>query len=170
ERPPTDPTAARLAILAAEDRRAATPRDLAVLRAGVRSNDDQAARMAVRAIGRLERPELIVDILPGLKHQRPEIRAEAANALAQAAQGWTHQPPSHASRTAADGAIAGLSARVAGDTDPTVRAAAAEALGRWPYSSPDQLAKAQRTLLDLLDRSPAIGERLGVARGMATLA
>src|SRR2546428_14109573 len=78
-----DPAATRLAILAAEDRRASMPRDLSIVRAATHSADPQTTRIAVRALGRLERPELIVDIVPALRHQLPEIRAEAANAIAQ---------------------------------------------------------------------------------------
>src|SRR5436190_7501187 len=77
----------RLAILVAEDRRAPTAHDVATIRAGLRSRDLDTARVAVRALGRLERPELITDIIPLLKSPLPEIRAEAANAAAQAAQG-----------------------------------------------------------------------------------
>src|SRR5689334_14110953 len=88
----------RLAILAAEDRRAPTAHDLATIRAGLRSRDLDTARVAVRALGRLERPELIADIIPLLKSPLPEIRAEAANAVAQAAQGLKY---SDATRTAA---------------------------------------------------------------------
>ena len=40
-----------------------------------------------RALGRLERPALIPDIIPGLSYRFPEMRAEAANAVGQAAQG-----------------------------------------------------------------------------------
>src|SRR5581483_6520729 len=86
----------RVAILQAEDRRAPTPADLATLRAGSRSDDTQTRRTAVLALGRLERPSLIPDLVPNLKSAAPEVRAEAANAIAQAAQGW------NADRTAAD--------------------------------------------------------------------
>src|SRR5215471_6748498 len=53
----------RLAVLQAEDRRAPTAGDLAILRSGSRSRDPQIARAGVRALGRLERPALIPDIL-----------------------------------------------------------------------------------------------------------
>ena len=66
---------------------AARPTDLATLRSGARSSDATTARIALRALGRLERPALIPDILPGLRYSLPEVRAEAANAVAQAAQG-----------------------------------------------------------------------------------
>src|SRR5436309_5751421 len=83
-----DRVATRQAILVAEDRRAPTPRDLATIRGGLRSKDPDTIRIAVRALGRLERPALIPDILPLLKSPLPEVRAEAADALGQAAQGW----------------------------------------------------------------------------------
>src|SRR5437867_5199786 len=65
------PAAARLAILQAEDRRAPTNADLATIRSGARSGDPQTVRMAVRALGRLERPALIADISPVLHHSEP---------------------------------------------------------------------------------------------------
>src|SRR6185436_5486512 len=78
----------RFAILEAEDRRAPTARDLTVLRSGARSGNAQTARVAVRALGRLERPALAADIVPALRHPLPEVRSEAANAIGQAVQGW----------------------------------------------------------------------------------
>src|SRR5260370_1399011 len=76
------------AALQAADRPAPTAPDVAVIRAGLGSPDDQTRRIALRALGRLERPPLIADIVPALKAMLPEIRAEAANAIGQAAQGW----------------------------------------------------------------------------------
>ena len=58
----------RLAVLQAEDRRAVTATDLAILRAGLHGADPQTTRIAVRAVGRLERPALIPDLMPALKH------------------------------------------------------------------------------------------------------
>ena len=88
DEPPAAPRTTRLAVLQAEDRRAPTPRDLAIIRSGLHGGDAQTVRVAVRALGRLERPALIPDIIPSLRHALPEIRSEAANAIAQAAQGW----------------------------------------------------------------------------------
>src|SRR5690242_16587467 len=78
----------RIAVLQAEDRRGPAAQDLATLPARARSADGPTAHLALRALGRLERPGLIADILPGLRHRLPEVRAEAANAVAQAAEGW----------------------------------------------------------------------------------
>ena len=109
----------RLAVLQAEDRRAASTADLYTLRAGARSGDPQIVRLAVRAIGRLERPALIADITPALRHALPEVRAEAATAIGQAAQGWKREP----SATAApiDAALAALNARLKVEADADVR-------------------------------------------------
>ena len=116
---PLNVTATPLTIAAAEDRRAPTPGDLALIRSGLRSAAAQTVRIAVRALGRLERPELIADLVPILKHSLPEIRAEAANAIGQAAQGWTHQPASAAPRTHLDTAVVALTARLSVEDDPT---------------------------------------------------
>src|SRR6516164_534885 len=60
-------SAPRAAIIQAEDRRARTPADLALLRTGAHSGDPQTRRVAIRALGRLERPSLIPDLVPGLR-------------------------------------------------------------------------------------------------------
>jgi peptidyl-prolyl cis-trans isomerase B (cyclophilin B) len=155
--------------VAAEDRRAPTPGDLAVIRAGARSGDPQTVRIAVRALGRLERPELIADIVPSLKHSLPEIRGEAANAIGQAAQGWTQQPASTAARTNLATAVAALTARLSVEADPNVRAVIGETFGRLPYDTADQVEKAEQTLLGLMERSRTAADRLGVARGLEAL-
>src|SRR5437588_4279745 len=126
----------RVAILIAEDRRAPAPHDLATIRAGLHSRDAETVRIAVRALGRLERPELIPDLAPFLKSPLPEIRAETANAIGQAARGWSQSSPP---RTAAirrtggaraaspslsvDTAAAALIGRLAAEDDGAVRGA-----------------------------------------------
>jgi hypothetical protein len=83
----------QFAIVQAEEHGATTPRDLQIIRSATRSNTIQTVRMAVRALGRTERPALIPDILPSLRHMLPELRVEAANAVAQAAQGFRGSRP-----------------------------------------------------------------------------
>ncbi len=75
---------ARVAILLADERGAPTAADLATLRTGVRNADEETARAAIRALGRLGRPALVADILPALRLASPQLRAEAADALANA--------------------------------------------------------------------------------------
>src|SRR5262249_23753811 len=140
------PAVSEVAVLAAEERGASNGHDIAVLRAGVRSRDPQTARVALRAIGRLERPELIADLLPSLRSPVGDIRAEAANAVAQAAQGWAaHGPGKPPSRAGFDTASTALTSQLAAEDDADVRTALAEAIGRLPYQSPEQIEKAGQT-------------------------
>ena len=167
---PANRAAARLAILAAEDRRAMTAADAATLRAGLRSSDAQTMRLAVRAAGRLERPDFIPGILPLLRHPLPEIRAEAANAVGQAARGWADERASgKAVRPALDAVSAALVARLREDGDSDVRSVVAETLGRLPYTAPEQVDSARRSLLDLATRSQSAADQLGVALGLEAL-
>ncbi|MBZ5557678.1 MAG: peptidylprolyl isomerase [Acidobacteriia bacterium] len=157
----------RLAILQAEDRRAATLNDLAILRSGARSGDPQTAQIGVRALGRLERPSLIPDIVPALRHPLPEVRAEAANAIGQAAQGWKKEKPPTAA--AMDAVVAPLVARLNVEADAGVRAAICETIGRLPYTTAAQVETAERTLVDVAARSLSIDDRLGIAQGLEAL-
>jgi peptidyl-prolyl cis-trans isomerase B (cyclophilin B) len=172
---------ARAAILVAEDRRAPSPGDVAVIRAGLRSRDPQTSRIAVRALGRLERPGLIPDLVSSLRSPLPEIRAEAANAIAQAARGWKNSPPKApagrsitaspgARVSSVEGVLALFAERLAIDAEPSVRGALAEAIGRLPYTAPDQVRRAEAPLLALMAREPDVDDRLGVAKGFEALA
>src|SRR5258706_16228701 len=158
---------ARLALLLAEDRRAPTAADLQTLRTGARSSDAQTARIAIRALGRLERPALIPDILPGLRHALPEVRSESANAAAQAARGWakdeTAKIPAGAPTLAS--VLSSLSARLDVEDEPSVRAAICESIGRLPYRSAEQAALAEAALVEQARRFDGITDRLGVAKG-----
>jgi cyclophilin family peptidyl-prolyl cis-trans isomerase/HEAT repeat protein len=156
----------QLSILHAEDRRAPTSRDLATIRAGLRSGDPLTARVAVRALGRLERPELIPDITALLRHAVPEVRAEAANAIGQAAQGWKKEKSAGA---ALDSALASLAARLRADEDADTRAAIAETIGRLPYATATQVDKAEQVLVDLDGRAESITDHVGVAKGLEAL-
>jgi cyclophilin family peptidyl-prolyl cis-trans isomerase/HEAT repeat protein len=161
-------TTTRLAILRAEDRRAPAPEDVATIRSGLHSADAQTVRVAVRALGRLERPSVMSDIIPVLRHRLPEVRAEAANAIGQAAQGWKRNPP--ADWTAVlDSTQAVLIARLRLDPDPAVRAAIDDTLGRLPYASVEQVGIAEHALLDAARRGRSVTERLGVAQGLFRL-
>jgi len=157
----------RLAVLQAEDRRAPTANDLAVIRAGAHSGDPQTMRLGIRALGRLQRPALVAEITPFLRHTLPEIRAEAATAIGQAAQG--SKAESAASGAIVDAAAAALAARLKVEAEPDVRAAICETIGRLPYSTAGQVEGAERTLLELAAHGDTIGDRLGVAKGFEAL-
>ena len=161
------PRTTRLAVLQAEDRRAPTPRDLGIIRSGLRSGDEQTVRAAVRALGRLERPALIPDITPSLRNALPEVRSEAANAMSQAAQGWKGDKAPAAS--ALDAVSAPLVARLKVEAEPDVRAAICDALGRLPYVNVAQAEAAERTLIGTAGRAETVTDRLGVAQGFEAL-
>jgi cyclophilin family peptidyl-prolyl cis-trans isomerase len=157
----------RLAVLQAEDRRAANVNDLAVIRSGAHGGDPQTTQTAIRALGRLERPSLIVEIAPALKNALPEIRAEAANAIGQAAQGWKKgQPPTVA---ALEAVVVPLVARLKVEADADVRSAICETIGRLPYATAAQFEAAERTLVDAAAHNDEIADRLGVAQGLEAL-
>ena len=161
------PTTTRLAILQAEDRRAPTANDLAIIRAGAHSADPQTMRIGIRALGRLERPSLIPDITHGLRQNEPEIRIEAATAIGQAAQGWKRDRP--ATAAALDAAFSTVVARLKIEADADVRAALCETIGRLPYTTAPQVDHAEHALLDSAARTDAIADRLGVAKGFEAL-
>src|SRR5712691_2122829 len=157
----------RLAVLQVEDRRAPTANDLAILRAGAHRGDPQTTRLAVRALGRLERPTLIPDITPLIRHALPEIRSEAVNAVGQAAQGWKRDGSAPAA--ALDAAVGVLTARLKIEADADVRAAICETIGRMPYANAAQVERAERTLLDMAARTETMADRVGVAKGFEAL-
>ena len=159
----------QLAIIQAEERGATAPRDLVVLRSGTRSGTIETVRMAVRALGRIERPAQIPDILPSLRHPLPEVRVEAANAVAQAAQGFrsikTKTGPVTIFSTQA-----ALIARLPVEQDPTVRGALCEALARLPYQSAADIERAETVIVNLgSSATTSTAERLGVAKGLEAL-
>ena len=158
----------RLAVLQAEDHRAKTASELATIRAGARSSDPQIRRMALRALGRLERPVLIPDILPALRNPLPETRAEAANAVGQAAAGWKTPRPAGDERAFA-AAVAALTSRLQVETEADVRSAIDETIGRLPYASASAVEAAERTLIDAAGRRDSVADRLGVVKGFEAL-
>jgi len=167
DEPPAAARTTRLAVLQAEDRRAQTPRDLAILRSGLHGGDAQTVRVAARAIGRLERPALIPDLVPSLRNALPEIRADAANAIAQAAQGWKGDKAPAAS--AIDAVSSPLVARLKVEAEPDVREAICDALGRLPYVTERQVEAVERVLIDMAARAETVTDRLGVAQGFEEL-
>ena len=159
---------ARLAILRADERRAANAADLVTLRTGMRSRDPLTAILAIRAIGRLERPALVADLLPALNFGRPEVRTEAANAIGQAAQGWTASArPAGAPDIGS--ILTSLILNLEDEDQPSVRAALCETIGRLPYQTSDDVARAEAALLAVAERAEGVTDRLGVAKGLEAL-
>jgi cyclophilin family peptidyl-prolyl cis-trans isomerase/HEAT repeat protein len=150
--------AAFVAILEAEDRRASRPGDLDLLTGSLASPHPGIRRAAARALGRLERSEVMDALLPTLLDPDPSVRVEGANALAQGVRFGEVREVARvrealsAAMEAADGAVLGALARSA---------------GRLPLLEEQDLFRGEAALLAAL-AAPA-GESgpatLGVARG-----
>jgi cyclophilin family peptidyl-prolyl cis-trans isomerase len=160
-------TPTRVALLLAEDRRAATSADVNLLRRGARSADPLTARFALRALGRLERPSLAPDILSGLTYRYPEVRAEAANALAQALQGYDASRGGSAAITPTS-ALEAMLARLGIEDEASVRAALGESIGRLSYTRAEDVERAEVALANLA-AAPSVTDRLGAAKGFEAL-
>ena len=155
----------RLAILLALERGATSAADLRTLRTGTRSGNSDVARLAYRSLGRLSRPTLVADILPGLRHALPEVRADAADALAQSLAG---SPATGTARTSALATVQdALTARLTVEADGLVRAVLRESLARLPYARAADVAAAARTIREA-SRADA-QDRLGTARGLEAI-
>jgi CubicO group peptidase (beta-lactamase class C family)/cyclophilin family peptidyl-prolyl cis-trans isomerase len=144
-------------VLAAEDARAATPAQLAVLREALGHEEPALRRMAVRALGRLERADVAGDIAPLLRDAEPGVRAHAANALAQAARGGSvdRAPLEAALRAEGDAGAAGVMA---------------ESLGRMRHGDAEDARRTSALLVPRLSGTSDAAERLGIVRGLYFLA
>ncbi len=169
---PASPAAPdRAAILSAEAARAQAPEQLQLLISAARTSSPAIQRIAIRALGRLERPALVPELTVLLNAADPGARAEAANALAQAA----------GQDAAASGpARAALIDRLSHENDADARAAICESLGRLPPGAPAEAKRVEQLLVDETARvalrkgvtvgpaSPAIGLRIGWGRSSRT--
>lgn len=118
---------AYLHVLAAEDARPPAGPELDLLVEALGSRRDLLRRTAVRALGRLERPELADRIAPLLLDPDAGVRAEAAHALAQSVHGTGGSP-----------VLDALLSRAGREKDPAARGALAASLGALELDRPDR--------------------------------
>jgi cyclophilin family peptidyl-prolyl cis-trans isomerase len=134
-------------VLRAEDTRASETEGLPTLLEALRSKDLTARRVAIRAIGRLQRP----DQLPRLSVMIDDalsMRSEAANAIAQSvASVPTSGRGLDSARTAVRLARAVLLKRLSIETEPEVVGVLARSLGRIPYLEAEQIAGDEAAIL-----------------------
>ena len=151
-------------MLQAEDARPTTEAGLAPLLEGLKGN---GRRTAIRAIGRIERPEMIELVAPAL-NDGVGIRAEAANALAQMAR--TPAAVVEVQKL--------LVARAAMDASLNTWESWGEiaaALGRLPYDTAGQVQATETVLLTGLPAPDSLNDvetaaLVGSARGFESLA
>jgi cyclophilin family peptidyl-prolyl cis-trans isomerase/HEAT repeat protein len=154
----------RVRMLRAEDSRAQAEADLRVLRQGLTHADPALRAQAVRAIGRLERAELIRDLTPPLADSNANVRMEAANAIGQLARG----------AQGVDAARSRLLARAKVEQDASVWGVIAATLGRLPYSNANDVEQVEAAIASVLP-GPAstaiqIDAVLGAVEGLEALA
>jgi cyclophilin family peptidyl-prolyl cis-trans isomerase len=154
-------------LLVAEDARGTGPDGLDPLVGALTGADTMLRRVAVRGLGRFQRPELGRLLLTYLADPSPSVRAEAANAVAQSM--WRVR------RTGAAGdstklttrdAAAALARALSTETDPGVADALAQSLGRLPL--PDTTAA--RAAEDAIRARLAVRQTRGLVHGLYTLA
>ena len=151
-------------MLQAEDARPTTEAGLAALKEGLQGG---GRRTAIRAIGRLERPEMIPLIAPAL-NDGVGIRAEAANALAQMAR-------TPAAVAEVQKLLIARAATDAGLNTWESWGEIAAALGRLPYDTAAQVAEAEAVLITGLPSPDSLNDvetaaLIGSARGLESLA
>ncbi len=146
------------AIALAENARAATPAQLRTLIDASRHSSATIRGIGVRALGRLQRPELTDTIARALTDRVPSVRAHAAAAIALANVG--SRTPQHA-REVVENALAS-------ERDPAVIGALAEALGRFRNADAAGTRMTAAVLIQYENRGTAA--RLGVIRGLHFLA
>jgi cyclophilin family peptidyl-prolyl cis-trans isomerase/HEAT repeat protein len=150
-----------IAVLKAEEQRAPTPQDVAVLVDAARSSMPPIQDAAIRALGRLERRDVITDLLPYLRAARADARREAATAIGQAMRG---QPlPLDPSDTQLDGVQQALLSAAAGERNGDVSTEIARTLARLPYITADHVLKTETFFRRALQRSAEIDRTVATA-------
>ena len=152
------PDSILIKLIAAEDGRAGTVEALSFLSEQSLSGDSRNRLLAIRALGRLERPELASVIARSLIDSSVAVRIEATRALAQAYHG---QPGT-------DGAMA-LLARVADESDADAAAELLRALGRFRVETGKPVdRRIDQVLITELESNGALARRAGAVDGLAS--
>ena len=144
-------------LLAAEDARARTPAQLAVILETTRATEPELRRLAVRALGRLERAELADTIALHLADASARVRTEAAHAIGQA----LFRDPGVRLRDR-------LAQALSTEKDAGAAGAIAETIGRLRHSNAEEARASIALLLPRLQGEPLAV--LGAVRGLFFLA
>ena len=150
-----------LKIVAAEDARPTGGAQLNLLIRAAGTQNVFLRRTAVRALGRLENPELLSIILPRLKDPAPVVRATAANAVAQAFQ-----------TSSGNQALEVLLDRLEREMDPDVRGTLARSVGRLRLT-PELRRQAEVAIVQASfdhGQDAPYATMIGVALGLEALA
>lgn len=141
---------------------------------GARSTNATIQDTAIRALGRLERRDVVSDLLPYLHAARADARREAATAIGQAMRG---EPlPLDPGDTQLDGVQQALISAATGEKSGEAAGELARSLARLPYRTADHVLKADnffRKVLELssgIDRTVANAARPGACAAVEIMA
>jgi cyclophilin family peptidyl-prolyl cis-trans isomerase/HEAT repeat protein len=144
-------TAALQRILIAEDWRGSGPEGVVPITEGLKSPTPIIRKTAIRALGRLQRPSLAAPLIEALGDGDADIRAIAADALAQAMQGTPQATVSVAATQVA------LTAALLGERLPATAGAIARSLGRLQFADSAAARRAETAILDASERTNTLG-------------
>ena len=162
-------TVALQRLLVAEDARGTGRDGLEPLLSALTGSDTLLRRLAVRGLGRMQRPELGRRLLPLLADSVPTVRAEAANAIAQSMRRVPRDTTrADAGQFATSEAASALERALvlADETDAGVVDALAQSLGRLPLRD----SAAARAAEAVIRARFAARQTAGTAHGLYTLA
>ncbi len=147
-------------VLEAEDSRPRGGDELESLIEATDAESPRVRRTAVRALGRLENPDLIAPISRHLADPDPGVRMAAAEALAQAVHGTDGSP-----------VLAYLLSRTGMEDHAGVRGALARSIGRLALEAPERrrAAEALTALAHVAERLAPAETLVGVALGFDAL-
>ena len=158
------PTALLARLIVAEDGRAQSDTELATLRQGLTHRDPNIRQQSVRAMGRLERSDLIPALTRPLGDDNVNVRIEAANAVGQLAKGTEGVAL----------AKGRLMTRTRVEQDPRAWGAVAATLGRLPYTTAGDVDQAEEAIARVLPSKSStaiqIDALLGATEGLEALA
>lgn len=171
---------ALLRLAAVENARALGEGGVEPLRSAATRASPVVRRAAVRALGRLQRPDQLDAIAEALADADARVRVEAANAVGQALQGVRTLPPNDEARRANLDAGVDVLVRMAERfPDPVFLGVVARTLGRLPYADSVVPREVERVLVEMGNR-PGAGKRAlvrsdarvakGILHGLYTLA
>lgn len=167
QKPATTDAAALQRLLVAEDARGTGAEGIAPLLDGLRNSEGLLRRVAVRGLGRLQRPELARLLVPLLSDPVAAVRAEAANSIAQGLKRVRRGAvATDTMQLSARGAFAALTGALREERDEAVVGALAEALGRLPLADSTEARAAETAMRARAGARPS----WGIVHGMYSLA
>jgi len=159
-------TAALQRLLVAEDARGTGADGIAPLLDALSGPDTLFRRLAVRGLGRFQRPEFGRLLLPLLGDSVLAVRAEAATALAQSLRRAKRSDPvPDSTRLGTREAAAALARALADEHDPSVTDALGQSLGRLPLPDSAAARAAESAIRTRFVDQPSAG----LAHGLYTL-